>query len=121
MWPFGCCTCVHNKYYICAHVRVSVVCLFTCLFGFSSRAEELDHGVAGCLEGTIKLEDAQGVLNLGKLRQKYIENEDLRKILAETTLDASKMKNFDEHELLLITSVIYSEKFELKGKRIVKV
>lgn len=87
----------------------------------SSRAEERHEGVEGCLEGTIKLGDGQGDLKLGKLRQHYIEDADLRKILAETILDPNKMKNFDRDALLLITSVIYSEKFELKGKRLVKV
>lgn len=86
----------------------------------SARAEERHEGVEGCLEGTIKLGDGQGDLKLGKLRQHYIEDADLRKILAETILDPNKMKNFDRHALLLITSVIYSEKFELKGKRLVK-
>lgn len=72
------------------------------------------------MEGTIELGDGQGDLKLGKLRQRYIEDVDLRKILGETNLDPSKMKNFDKHVLLLITSVIYSEKFELKGRRLVK-
>ena len=73
------------------------------------------------MEGTIELGDGQGDLKLRKLRQRYIEDVDLRKILGETNLEPSKMKNFDKHVLLLITSVIYSEKFELKGRRLVKV
>lgn len=106
------CSCLHNQ-----------TNLYFCLFVvfLSSRAEERHEGVEGCLEGTIKLGDGQGDLKLGKLRQHYIEDADLRKILAETILDPNKMKNFDRHALLLITSVIYSEKFELKGKRLVKV
>ena len=74
--------------------------------------------VAGFAEGSIKLCDDQGVLTLGKLSQKYIDDPDLRGILANAELDANKMKAFAESDkLLLITSVIYSEKFELKGKR----
>ena len=79
---------------------------------------EFDVDVAGFAGGTIKLCDNQGVLTLGKLSQKYIDDPDLRGILANAELDANKMKSFAEcDKLLLITSVIYSEKFELKGER----
>ena len=75
-------------------------------------------GFAGYAGGTIKLENDQGVLVLGKLSQKYIDDPDIRDILANAELDASQMDNFEEGDkLLLITSVIYSEKFELKGER----
>ena len=67
---------------------------------------------------TVRLSDNQGVLTLGKLSQKYTDDPDLRGILANAELDASKMKPFAEcDKLLLITSVIYSEKFELEGER----
>ena len=63
-------------------------------------------------------DDDKGVLELGILSQKYIDDPDLRGILANTGMDATKMKPFAEcDKLLLITSVIYSEKFELKGER----
>ena len=65
------------------------------------------------------MNDDKGVLELGILSQKYIDDPDLRGILANAKLDANKMKSFSEcDQLLLITSVIYSEKFELKGERI---
>ena len=64
------------------------------------------------------MDDEKGVLALGNLSYKYIDDPDLRGILANAELDASKMKSFAESDiLLLITSIIYSEKFELKGKR----
>ena len=66
----------------------------------------------------VKLCDKDGVLTLGKLSEKYIDDTDLRAILANAELDANKMEAFAEsNQLYLITSVIYSEKFELKGKR----
>ena len=64
------------------------------------------------------MDDEKGVLALGNLSHKYIDDPDLRGILANAELDASKMNSFAESDkLLLITSVIYSEKFELKGER----
>ena len=72
--------------------------------------------MAGYAGEAIKLNDDKGVLALGNWDQKYIEDPDLRGILANTELDADKMKSFAEcDELLLITSVIYSETFDLKG------
>ena len=66
------------------------------------------------MEGTIRLSNDQGVLKLGKLSQKYIDDSDLRGLLAKTELNPKLMKNFAEGDkLLLITSVVYSEKFEL--------
>ena len=88
------------------------VLIFT-FFCLKSRAQELDVNVRGYLQGNIKLNDDQGILELGKLSQKYIDDPDLREILANTTLDAKKMEMFEGENLLLITSVICSEKFEL--------
>ena len=93
-----------------AHVHVLV-------FYYKSRAQEWGARVSECLEGTIKLNDDQGVLKLGKISQEYIDDPDLREILAKTTLDANKMKNYEWDKLLLITSVIYSENFQLEGDR----
>ena len=70
------------------------------------------------MEGTIRLSNDQGVLKLGKLSQKYIDDPDLRGLLAKTAMDPILMKNFAEGDkLFLITSVVYSEKFELTGQR----
>ena len=74
-------------------------------------------GLAGYLQGNIKLCGDQGVLELGTISQKYIDDPDLRGLLAQTALDVDKMKSFDDSDLLLITSAICSEKFELKGDR----
>ena len=68
-------------------------------------------------EGNFKSSDNQGVLKLGNLSQNYISDPDLRAILANADLDANKMKDFADQELLLATSVIYSDKFVLRGKR----
>ena len=56
-------------------------------------------------------------MKLGNLSQNYISDPDLRAVLANTDLDANKMKDFEDQELLLATSVIYSDNFVLKGKR----
>ena len=88
------------------------------LFFLALRNDEFDVDIAGFAGGTIRLCDNQGVLTLGKLSQKSISDPDLRGILANAELDANKMKPFEEcDKLLLITSVIYSERFELIGER----
>ncbi|XP_066027210.1 uncharacterized protein [Pocillopora verrucosa] len=83
-----------------------------------SREQSLGVGVGGILEGNIRLSNDQGVLKLGKLSQKYIDDPDLRGLLENAELSPKLMKNFAEGDkLLLITSVVYSEKFELTGQR----
>jgi len=69
------------------------------------------------MEVTLKLHEDLGDLGLGKLSQKYITDPDIRGLLANTALDVKKMEPYNEDQLLLITSVIYSEKFELTGGR----
>ena len=68
-------------------------------------------------EGTFKSNDDRGILQLGKLSQEYISDPDLRVVLANTDLDSNKMRDLEDEELLLATSVIYSDKFVLKGGR----
>ena len=51
-------------------------------------------------------------LQLGSVGQKYILDPDLRGILSRVGLDADKMIPYQDQELFLITSVVYSEKFE---------
>ena len=58
-----------------------------------------------------------GDLQLGRVGQKYILDPELREILSCAVLDADKMIPYQDQELFLITSVVYSEKFELVGKR----
>ena len=69
------------------------------------------------MEVTVKLHEDLGDLGLGKLSQKYITVPDIRGLLANTALDVKKMEPYDEDQLPLITSVIYSETFELTGGR----
>ncbi|KAL9985268.1 hypothetical protein ACROYT_G007648 [Oculina patagonica] len=68
-------------------------------------------------EGTFNSNDHRGVLELGRLSQKCISDPDLRVLLANTVLNTNKLKGLEEEELLLATSVIYSDKFVLKGNR----
>ena len=51
-------------------------------------------------------------LQLGRVGQKYVLDPDLRGILSRVGLDADKMIPYQDQELFLITSVVYSEKFE---------
>ena len=69
--------------------------------------------------GEIKLmaDDKLGDLQLGRIGQKYLSDPDLRRILSCAVLDADRMMPYQDQELLLITSVVYSEKFEVAGKR----
>ena len=65
----------------------------------------------------IKIIDNLGKLVLGKIDQEYIDDPDIREILANTILDVNKMKPLKAEKLRLIIAVIYSERFELKGNR----
>ena len=49
--------------------------------------------------------------------KEYFNDPDLNSILQGTELDPGKMRRFEKEKLYLIDSVIYSERFELKGKR----
>ena len=73
--------------------------------------------ISGAMEVTFKLHKDLGNLELGKLSRKYIIDPDIRSLLAETVLDVVKMEAYKDDGLRLITSVIYSEKFELTGGR----
>ncbi|XP_067035701.1 uncharacterized protein [Acropora muricata] len=80
---------------------------------------EIDIGVGVGAMADIKLiaDDNLGDLLLGSVRQEYILDPDLRGLLSIAVLDADKMIAYQDHELLLITSVVYSEKFEVVGER----
>jgi len=73
--------------------------------------------------GKIKLsaDDNLGDLLLGRVRQEYILDPDLREILSCAGLDADKMSAYQDHDLLLMTSVVYSESFEVVDERKQKV
>lgn len=64
----------------------------------------------------IRMKDGKGYLDLGRVDRDFIDDEKVRKILANTELDSSKMKAFKDQQLRLITSVICSERFEHKGR-----
>lgn len=70
-----------------------------------------------CVKVNVKIADVLGELILGKLDQEYIKDPDLRELLDMTALDVKRMESLEDQKLRLIYSVIYSEKFELKGKR----
>lgn len=86
-----------------------------CYLKPSSRQFGVD--ISGAMEVTVKLHEDLGDLRLGKLSQKYITDPDIRGLLDRTALDVKKMQRYDEDELYLVASVIYSEKFELVGGR----
>ena len=64
----------------------------------------------------LELSDDMGDLLLGKLSQEYTTDPDLRDILANAFLDKTKIDCYSEQQLLLITSVVYSERFQLLGE-----
>ncbi|CAH3035236.1 unnamed protein product, partial [Porites lobata] len=72
---------------------------------------------ANCASANIKISEDLGFLDLGRIDQDYIKDPDLREILANTKLDINKAEVFEDKKLRLITSVIYSERFEIKGNR----
>ena len=57
-----------------------------------------------------------GTFNLAELARNILDP-NLRIILSCAVLDADKMIPYQDQELFLITSVVYSEKFEVVGKR----
>lgn len=65
----------------------------------------------------VKLADVHGDLELGTLDQEYIKDPDLRELLDIAALDVKRMESLEDQKLRLIYSVIYSEKFALRGKR----
>lgn len=71
---------------------------------------------ANCASASIKISEDLGFLDLGRIDQDYINDPDLREILADTKLDLNKAEVFEDKKLRLITSVVYSERFEIKGK-----
>ena len=71
-----------------------------------------------CVKVSAKVSDVLGELELGKLDQEYIIDPDLRELLDKAALDVKRMESLEGQKLRLIYSVIYSEKFVLKGKRV---
>ena len=71
----------------------------------------------GVASATIKINRELGKLELGKIDREYIRDAELRAILASTELDINIFKPYIDRKLRLITSVVYSEHFKLKGRR----
>ena len=65
----------------------------------------------------LKLSDLLGDLELGKLTEEYYLDPDLRDILSAASLDHDKMAPLEGRHLLLVTCVMYSTKFVLRGNR----
>ena len=86
-------------------------------FSFLTSATDIGGDISRFFEVTVKLDQDYGEVRLGRLTQQYITDPDIRGLLENTTLDNNKMKTFEDVDLLLITSVIKSEKFEVKGER----
>lgn len=69
------------------------------------------------MEVTVKLHKDLGDMHLGRLTNQYITDPDIRHLLKQTVLDTKKMPEpFEDDKLLLITSVISSDKLEVTEK-----
>ena len=69
----------------------------------------------------IKINEDLGSLELGEIDHEYIVDPDVREVLAKTELDINKTEAFEDEQLRLVTSVIYSQRFAVKGNRKIKV
>ena len=84
---------------------------------FCSSHKEVIVDVDETGEITLTIDDNLGDLQLGKVSQEYISDPDLREILRSFDLDTNKMSCLQDQELLLVRSVVYSERFEVQGNR----
>lgn len=78
---------------------------------------EVGVEAADVVGATIKINENLGELDLGKIDEEYIMGPDMNAILAKTVLDGDQMESIRDKSLYLIHTVIYSERFELKGNR----
>ena len=88
---------------------------------FHNRHKEFTVDIARVGKIKLSADDNLGDLLLGSVRQEYILDPDLREILSCTGLDADKMIAYQDNDLLLMTSVVYSESFEVVDERKQKV
>ena len=58
---------------------------------------------------------------MGKINKVYVQDPGLRDILKLIELDSERAKPIRGHKLRLITSVVYSERLKLRGKRFTEV
>ena len=103
-------TCILLSYFL---TDVASIFIYLYHLYFSRREGHLEVGEA--IKGKIVSNDDLGYLELGKVSQEYITDPDLRDILAQTALEYNKVNSFEDSKLLLITSVVYSEKLEVHG------
>ena len=103
-------TCILLSYFL---TDVASIFIYLYHLYFSRREGHLEVGEA--IKGKIVSTDDLGYLELGKVSQEYITDPDLRDILAQTALEYNKVNSFEDSKLLLITSVVYSEKLEVHG------
>ena len=75
----------------------------------------METQAADCVNAGIRMKKDLGFLHLGKVDQEYIQDPDLREILEKTVLDSNKTEVFEDQQLRLITSVIYSYALNLKA------
>ncbi|KAL9985265.1 hypothetical protein ACROYT_G007645 [Oculina patagonica] len=81
-------------------------------------SKELGVEVSQQMEVTVKTHEDFRDVQLGKLYQSYITDPDIRGLLAEkASLDDKKMEPYEDDDLYLITSVIYSDKLEVTGDK----
>ena len=74
-----------------------------------------------CAGATVKVHEEFGNLELGKIHKVYVQDPGLRDILKLIELDSDRAKDIQGHKLRLITSVVYSERLKLRGKRFTEV
>ena len=77
----------------------------------------METQAADCVNAGIRMKKDLGFFHLGKVDQEYIQDPDLREILEKTVLDSNKTEVFEDQQLRLITSVIYSQCFAVTGNR----
>lgn len=89
---------------------------FVYLICFYNSYHVIDGNIAD-VGAKLIIDENLGDLLLGKLRQEYILDVELREILRSAALDGEKMIPYKGQELFVITSIVCSEKFEVVGER----
>ncbi|CAH3016473.1 unnamed protein product [Porites evermanni] len=83
----------------------------------TGRKVEAEVQVGACANAKVKVNKEIGNLEMGKIHKVYVQEPGLRDILKLIELDSDKVKDIRGHKLRLITSVVYSERLKLRGKR----
>ena len=85
------------------------------------RRVEAEVEVGAYAGAKVKVNEQIGNLELGKIHKVYVQDPGLRDILEIIELDSERAKAIQGHKLRLITSVVYSERLKLGGKRVSEV